>query len=243
MRILQCSDIHLMSDMKTSLAIHNVNNYTNFLNFVMNNKRMLNIDCIAITGDISHDGGYESYDCFFKEISAINIPFFVVPGNHDDERVMNAVARKYSVNPLHFLSGEQWQLFGISSVVLGEDYGFINESTFDKLEKMLFDSQSKSVALFLHHHLFNVGTPLVDEIKLKNVNEFLKLCRKYNVKFIGTGHAHSIFVRKVDEIVISSSPAICSQWENGTKVVNTVENSCFNIISLGEFIHVETYII
>ena len=88
-----------------------------------------------------------------------------------------------------------------------------------------------------------VGTPLVDVCKLVNADDLLNIFHDSPVKFIGTGHAHTLFQRKIGNILVSVSPALCSQWENGTSTVNIVNNSGFSIISFDEKIFIETHFI
>ena len=84
---------------------------------------------------------------------------------------------------------------------------------------------------------------LVDVGNLMNSEDLFDICHDGPVKFIGTGHAHTLFLRKIDNILVSVSPAICSQWENGTSTVSIVNNSGFNIISLNERVFIETHFI
>ena len=108
------------------------------------------------------------------------------------------VARKqggsYDINSFE---DDEWRLLSIDSVVDNEDFGRISTQSLDMLEKAIVASGNKKVAVFLHHHPIPVGTPIVDSCMLNNAEELLSLCQRLNVKFIGSGHAHTLFQRKL----------------------------------------------
>ncbi|NHB88244.1 metallophosphoesterase family protein [Photorhabdus tasmaniensis] len=243
MRILQLTDIHIFSNY-CDLKENNDNHYIETIKFILKHKRILNIDALVITGDISHDGGEQSYKIFFQELACLNLPYAILPGNHDNPAVLlhNSIGQK-NIKNIEDLSNDEWSFISLNSVVEGKDYGKVDEDEIEKLEEKMRRSGHRNIALFLHHHLLPVGTPLVDICNLQNTKELLTLCQKYPVKFVGSGHAHTLFQRKIGDLLLSVSPAVCYQWENGTNYVNTVNTSGFNIISFNEPVFVETYFI
>lgn len=245
MRLLQISDIHLLSNKdECLLSVPVYTKFSNTMNFILENKKRLSIDFIIVTGDISHDGSLSSYDLFFDWMERLKLPFSFIPGNHDNKKVLlNLNDRVSCFSDLGSLGGDDWCFLSIDSVVDGEDFGVINHDALSKFEVLLKKDPFRKKALFLHHHLLHVGTPLVDVCNLKNANELLSLCNKYGVKFIGSGHAHTPFQAKINDVIISVSPAICFQWENGTEDVSIFNASGFNIISFDEYVHIETYFI
>ncbi|MCW2487852.1 metallophosphoesterase [Candidatus Symbiopectobacterium sp. NZEC127] len=245
MRILHLTDTHLFSDKSGDVqAKMHHERFINFINHFNKNRKLLNVDSVIVTGDISHDGSAISYDVFFENMDSLSIPYAVLPGNHDDLGNLDTAIKiaKHTV-AVEQLSNASWALFGLNSVVPREDYGFINKDTLYKLREDLTDTTCENIAIFLHHHLVPVGTPLVDICKLMNSDDLLTICHDSPVKFIGTGHAHTLFQRKIDNILVSVSPALCSQWENGTSAVSIVNNSGFSIIALDKSIFIETHFI
>ena len=244
MRVLHITDTHLFSDENNVKAEIHYENFINAISYFNENRKKFNVDRVVTTGDISHDGGILSYELFFKNMDRLSLPYAVLPGNHDDLGHLDAAmkAAKNAVT-VEQLSSASWALFGLNSVVPGEDYGVIRKETLSKLREDLIGTACENIAIFLHHHPIPVGTPLVDVCKLVNADDLLNICHDSPVKFIGTGHAHTLFQRKRDNILISVSPALCSQWENGTSTVNIVNNSGFSIIDFDENVFVETHFI
>lgn len=240
MRIIHLTDLHL----STSTDKENNFIFTKAIKFIEKEKNNLKIDCIIITGDITHHGEAESYELFFNHIETLKIPYAVIPGNHDCKNTLknSKVKCKYITN-IENISNNEWLLCQVDSTIEGQDDGLISESEVEKLQEKIVNNPRNKIALFLHHHPINVGTPLVDSCKLTNPEILFSLCEKYPILFIGTGHAHTLFQQQRDNTLISIAPALSSQWKSGTQTVKKVHISGFNVISLNKEINIETYYI
>ena len=47
-------------------------------------------DCVVVTGDLVNTGKHAEYDRFFGVMQRLRVPYFVVPGNHDDGVALRA---------------------------------------------------------------------------------------------------------------------------------------------------------
>lgn len=240
MRILQLTDIHLSSQNNDQYDY----NFTAIINFIKQRKTVLNIDGIIVTGDISHEGQASSYRFFFNGIESVDLPYSIIPGNHDDHEILQSCSSGCKrLKNIQTFSNSTWCLYSLDTVVRGEDYGTISESEILRLTAFLRTIKDQKIALFMHHHILSVGTPLVDCCKLLNPEVLLRLCRDYPIHFLGTGHAHTLSQQKIGHTLISVAPAVSSQWVNGTSEVKNITASGFNIISLTDSVYTETYFI
>ncbi|WP_440862647.1 metallophosphoesterase [Symbiopectobacterium purcellii] len=240
MRFVHLTDLHLTKELPSDENYR----FEKLIGFLAKNKSIINFDKIIVTGDISNNGERESYEYFFSHMDSLDIPYSAFPGNHDDTdnmRVLSSGAVHHK--DLSLFSDEHWSLIKVNTVVPGKDYGFINEKELSMLEHMLLTNRGKKIAVFLHHHPLEVGTPLVDSCMLQNSGDFLGLCMSHNVKFIAAGHAHTSCQQRIGQIFVSIAPAVCYQWVNGTSEVEKFLESGFSIVSLDDQIHSETYFI
>ena len=243
MRILQLTDIHLSSNNCTESEV-NHQNYIAVIDFIIKNKNTLRFDAIVVTCDISHDGSSLSYERFFHEIERVNSPYAITPGNHDNPtNMLNDSTKKDNLLPIESIFNEQWALFSLDTVVTGENYGIISTEKLQELENKVQKTPQKNIAIFLHHHIFPVGTPLVDICNIQNPSDFIEFCQRYPIKFVGSGHAHTLFQQKKGNVLFSVSPAVCSQWINGTHEVRFADTHGFSVISLNEPTYIETFFI
>ena len=239
-RILQLTDLHLSSQNNNQYDNH----FTAAIRFIQQRKVELKIDGIVVTGDISHEGQVSSYRLFFDEMDKLDLPYSIMPGNHDNCETLPACSSgRNKLRNIDSFSNSTWSLYSLDTVVRGEDYGSISDSEILRLTSSFAAVKDQKVALFMHHHPLSVGTPLVDSCKLLNPKALLKLCRDYPVHFLGTGHAHTLSQQKIGHTLISVAPAVSSQWVNGTSEVKSIMSSGFNIISLTDRVYTETHFI
>lgn len=240
MRILQLTDLHLSSQNNSQYDNH----FTAALNFIQQQQTELKIDCIVVTGDISHEGQVSSYRFFFDKMDSLDLPYSIMPGNHDNHETLQVCGSgRNKLRSIESFSNSAWSLYSLDTVVRGEDYGSISDSEILRLTSLLAAGKDQKIALFMHHHPLSVGTPLVDSCKLLNPKALLKLCRDYPVHFLGTGHAHTLSQQRLGHTLISVAPAVSSQWVNGTSEVEYIIASGFNIISLTDRVYTETHFI
>lgn len=240
MRILQLTDIHL-NDNKSS--DENVR-FDMIVRILSERRSAINFDRIIVTGDVSNVGSKGSYEFFYSMMDSLAIPYYSFPGNHDDPKLMSEVSSLAEHHrDLLQLSADKWSLTKIDTVVPGEDYGLISEDEISKFKDTLITNKETKIVVFMHHHPLKVGTPLVDSCMLQNSTEFLGLCKRYNVKLVAAGHAHTPCQQKIGQTLISIAPAVCYQWVNGTSAQEKLLESGFSILSLEDQIHSEVYFI
>ncbi len=111
MRVVHITDTHLFSDKNSVQAKKHYECFINTISYF--NKKILNVDSIIVTGDISHDGGTLSYEMFFKNMDSLGLPYAALPGNHDDIGNLDAAMKvaKHAVT-VEQLSSALWGLFG-----------------------------------------------------------------------------------------------------------------------------------
>lgn len=119
MRILQLTDLHLSAQNNSQYDY----NFTAVINFIKKRKTELNIDGIIVTGDISHEGQVNSYRFFFDEIESVDLPYSIIPGNHDNHETLLACSSgRNKLRDIDSFSNSTWCLYSPDTVVRGEDY-------------------------------------------------------------------------------------------------------------------------
>ncbi|PHM27783.1 metallophosphoesterase family protein [Xenorhabdus budapestensis] len=234
MKVIQLTDIHLTQ--RREKTIFDVNLYDNFdiiCEEIRRIQTITEIELIIVSGDITNDGDTDAYSYFLNKMESLNTPYIAIPGNHDLKEKFNIslaeIKPKYHITSREY-NRDNWYITGIDTVVEGEDYGFITKTNLAELEKRIIENSHFNIALFMHHHVKSVGTPIVDSCMLENANALLALCEKYKIKFIGCGHAHTSRIWHKNEMTISVAPAVSFQWLLGTDTVKTAKGFGFNII-------------
>ncbi|MFQ3576188.1 MAG: metallophosphoesterase [Cytophagales bacterium] len=85
LRIAQITDIHLSDDRSLS---YGVDTWANF-EWAVSSVWKSSPDLLVISGDIClSDGILETYHEVKKRLDASNIPYQIIPGNHDSPEMM-----------------------------------------------------------------------------------------------------------------------------------------------------------
>ena len=91
-KIIQISDPHIVP--KGQLAYGRVNTLDALSACVETINRILPdigpVDLAIVTGDVTDFGTAEEYQIFRDVMESLLIPYFAIPGNHDDVREMRA---------------------------------------------------------------------------------------------------------------------------------------------------------
>lgn len=157
-------------------------------------------DVIVMTGDATEDGAEESYRYFKELLKPLEIPIYIIPGNHDRRELMRKAFSDSSYMPSngyiqYAIENHAVRLIGLDTLVEGEDFGCICGERFDWLEKTFDQEREKPTLIFMHHPPVKVGVRLFDQMTCKVPEGFEGLVRKrHNLIGLIAGHYHHLCV-------------------------------------------------
>ena len=220
MLIAQITDTHIKPN--GALAYGNVLDSALCLKNVVKHCNKFNptIDLAIVTGDLTDSGKMEEYEEFNKILRDLKMPWFVIPGNHDNSKNLMHFFDKHEYLPRnekycnYVIDKYPFTLMGLDTTVIGENFGELSDESLQWLELNLKRYSSKPTILFMHHPPFEIGIDGMDNQNLKNSAKFFEILRSYpHVKHIACGHAHRATETVIDGIGISIAP-------NGAHSVN-----------------------
>ncbi len=187
-------------------------------------------DFMINTGDeIRHDGSLAEWTKFLKLSEPVNVPYFLVAGNHDvDDQASEKTYRdelRLPGNGLYYSFTAGNSLFVVlDSVLVGQDKR-ITGRQYEWLKKILGNSKAVHKFIFLHHPLypekgvgFHYGGSLdrhpADRDRLQ------ALFVKNRVTAVFAGHEHLYLRQTVDGIIHvitggGGAPLYAGDWEGG----------------------------
>ena len=107
------------------------------------------IDVVLISGDLTDRGEPEEFCALRQSLNNISIPWYVIPGNHDDrQNFLEAFAdHNYledSVSFIHYkIDGYPLQLIGLDTTVDGKSHGFLPPERLEWLDGCLASEPQK----------------------------------------------------------------------------------------------------
>jgi 3',5'-cyclic-AMP phosphodiesterase len=162
-------------------------------------------DAVIMTGDLVDQGSPEQYEHLKALLAPLEIPYFLLVGNHDARDALRAafpdraelrsggefVQYAVDVGPLRVIA--------LDSMVPGQSAGNLCDARLAWLEAQLDAAQGKPVIVALHHPPFVCGIGHMDELRLDPVaaDKLASLIVRYpNVERVICGHVHRpMFVR------------------------------------------------
>lgn len=174
-------------------------------------------DLVAMTGDVIQDDTAAAYDRFISLIDPLGLPVYCVPGNHDVRPLMRAALSRPPFYYCDAVTIGNWLLTGIDSCLDEDAGGRVSNHEMARLEAQLSNTTADHVAICLHHPPLAMGSHWLDQVGLKNAEDFLALiaqCGKVRVALFG--HVHQEFDELYESIRIIGTPSTCRQFQPGS---------------------------
>ncbi|MEC4750588.1 3',5'-cyclic-AMP phosphodiesterase [Methylomicrobium sp. Wu6] len=211
--ILQISDLHLlphagetMLGIDTEYYFHRVLDHA----FAANPK----IELILVTGDLTQDPYLDCYQRIEQKLQTYGIRCICLPGNHDDDALMQSALNvgRVSCNKQTFIG--DWQIIALNSRIPGKPGGRLAKQELDFLEDCLRAYPDRHALIAVHHPCLTIASPWLDAMMIENSNEFLAVLHRYpKVEAVTCGHIHQVVDKQVESLRIFSAPSTCFQFE------------------------------
>jgi 3',5'-cyclic AMP phosphodiesterase CpdA len=170
-------------------------------------------DLVVISGDLADTPSGEEYEQVVSLLSALDIPFAVIPGNHDDRALLRAALPdepyaqpQGALNQLHRVGGLDIVL--LDSSVPGASHGELDADTLAWLDATLAAAPERPALIFLHHPPFITGIAHMDAQNLRNAGALAALLgRHQRAAMIAAGHVHRATTTTFAGIAATICPA------------------------------------
>jgi 3',5'-cyclic AMP phosphodiesterase CpdA len=168
-------------------------------------------DCVVITGDLVDHGTVPEYEELKHQLSRLQLPFYLVIGNHDDRATMLA-----SLDYPHLATARPFvqytvedmpvRLIALDSTSDEHHMGEFCETRRAWLEQRLAEQPGRPTIVALHHPPFDCGITLMDAEGIGWANGLIDTLSRYpNVERVLCGHVH----RSIQAVVGGRLANIC----------------------------------
>lgn len=196
----------------------NVDTASHLRDTVQSIKRMRPVpDVVLVTGDLVEQNNKASYQHFIDLISPLDMPVYVIPGNHDDPHMM---ATAFSATP-HFPVTDQtcqyaiedfpFRILALNSHSPGTELPELGEQRLDWLRGQL-EKSGKSALIALHHPPMQTGIELIDMGGTDWFQGLESVLAKHTqVKLVVCGHCHVDLYGHIGQTPVYMAPATSHQ--------------------------------
>lgn len=174
-------------------------------------------DVVLITGDLVEKGDRDSYHHFIELIEPLQMPLYIIPGNHDSPRVMLEIFAGTPYFPAsdntfqYTIDDFPFRILSLNSCSEGTDLPEFCEQRLSWLDHQLGQSH-KPALIALHHPPMATGIELIDMggfawfQGLKSV-----LAKHTQVRLVICGHCHTDLVGRIGQVPVYMAAATSHQ--------------------------------
>ena len=170
-------------------------------------------DVVLVTGDCANNGRPSEYARFRALLRPLPMPVYVIPGNHDDRRVLQQTFGQQGTQPLDgFVQYvvDRWpvRLIALETHIPGRGEGVLCEARLAWLAARLAEAPDRPTILFMHHPPLRTGLPVVDALGLAVVDALGAIVDRHpQVERIVAGHVHAALLRRFHGTIVATCPA------------------------------------
>lgn len=237
-KFVQVTDAHMAADSEYSQKV--------LKNAVEDINKQQDISFVVFTGDNINNPSEENLREFVKIVRKLNVPYYVVLGNHDVYKSQGlSKVRYYEIlreNNIFYPQRKSNYVFkrndfvfvivdGAKEVIPGS-VGYYRQDTLDWLDNTLAKNADKSVVIFQH---FPIEYPEGSDNRLKThktykVEDYQAILEKHhNVLAIVTGHFHTNYEMMKDGIYHISTPSLIAIPQS-YKIIDIITTNDFSPI-------------
>lgn len=161
-------------------------------------------DVVVISGDLVDFGREDEYAVLRPELERLQMPFYLVPGNHDDRENLLAAFADHVYLPLSAAGPLDWvveehavRLIGLDTTIPGEHGGQLDYFQLDWLNTQLARRPDVPTVLILHHPPFITGIGHMDLVPFANAAALERVISRHpQVERLLCGHLHRPMQRR-----------------------------------------------
>jgi 3',5'-cyclic AMP phosphodiesterase CpdA len=124
---------------------------------------------VLVTGDLAEVAAPAAYEAAREELSRLDAPFHVLPGNHDDRALLRGCfdLPGEGAEPIQYsLDLGPLRVLALDTVVPGSDGGALDGGRLDWIESELGHQPGRPTLIAMHHPPLQTAVPVWDEIAL-----------------------------------------------------------------------------
>jgi 3',5'-cyclic AMP phosphodiesterase CpdA len=170
-------------------------------------------DALLASGDLSDDGSPQSYAFVREELERLGLPYFVLPGNHDDRAALRQAfdLAGEGEEPINYAADlGPLRLVAVDTVLPGADRGELDDIALTLIEAELATAPEQPTLLAMHHPPLHTGIPPLDGICLEagaRAGLAAVLSRHPQVLRVVAGHLHRIVVGELAGRAVLTVPS------------------------------------
>lgn len=205
------------------------------------NEQTLRPDLVLVSGDLTDHGTPDELAHAARILSALDCPYYVVPGNHDDrqslwDKFAGTACPTREDGFLSFcLTDHPVRIIGLDTTLPGQPGGAICPVRARWLRARLDEADGAPVAVVMHHPPLRLGVPETDIDGFDGAEILAGIVAEFpNIERLLCGHIHLETHTRWQGSVVTTAPSTGMQL---TLDLNQQEPSRFRLSPPGYLLH------
>lgn len=217
MIIAQISDLHLRTD--GQLLKGKIDSVAALDSAILHlNSLPVRPDMALVTGDLVNKALAQDYAGLRRNLDRLEMPHYVIPGNHDDRTMMRETFADLDYLPqtgnfLHYtIEDYPLRLIGLDTKRDDSDGGEFCAERLAWLDKTLSEQPDRPTFIFMHHPPFATGIGFMDDPVFIGADDLKAVISRHSqIQHIICGHMHRDITVGWGGTVVTVSPSIVFQ--------------------------------
>lgn len=212
MLIAQVTDPHIKEEGR--LAYRRVDTAANLARCVDHLMRLKQRpDLVLMTGDLTDFGRAQEYSLLRRLIAPLDMPVYVIPGNHDQRDNLRAAFGDHDYLPRtgdlrYVIEDDGLRMIGLDTTIPGKPGGEMNAERLAWLDRRLAERPRCPTLLFMHHPPILTGIRHMDVQNCDNAAALGELLLTHRQVFrILCGHVHRPIQAQWYGVTVSIAPS------------------------------------
>jgi len=196
-------------------------------------------DLVLLTGDIVDHGDPAEYAMARALLAGLQIPYLVIPGNHDERAAFRAAFADQpylprAEGPLHYVVEDRGpvRIVALDVTIPGKHHGLVDAAALAWLDAALSAAPQQPTLLMLHQPPFATGIPYMDPYWCEGGEGLAAVLRRHSqVERITCGHVHRFMQLRFGGTSLCTAPSttttIALQLQPDAKPASYIEPPAF----------------
>jgi len=175
-------------------------------------------EAVVATGDLADRGRPEEYAILRELLAPLDIPIYLLPGNHDERGPLTATFADHTYLPRDggplcwVIDDHPVRIVGLDTTEVERHDGVLDDARIEWLDGTLGARPEAPTMIAMHHPPFDTGVWWMDCVGLRDRERFQETVRRHpQVRRVISGHVHRAVQTTWGETLVSVAPSTAHQ--------------------------------
>ena len=171
-------------------------------------------DLVLLSGDLVDKGEREEYAMLRQLLATLEVPYLVIPGNHDGHETFRQAFADHAYlpegGPFNYVVADRGtvRIVALDVTLAGLHHGAVDEAGARWLDTVLSAEPKRPTILMMHQPPFESGVPYLDAYLCRDGRRLAEVVARHGcVERIVCGHVHRFMQLRFGGTILCTAPS------------------------------------